>query len=225
MAGVGRVGRSTESSVGTALRAARVARAPSRPMSSAGGWMPRAMSRSSVIASLAPRWAASTSSRPGRGRRGRGRPRASPSPCRAAWPAPPAGPGCRRAGRARSGAASPPRRRRSGSGPARACARGSPSGRGRAGPDQQAVDVDEAPHDPRRGKEEDGAEDEDADLVDEARRGRVGDAGEDAAGQPQTWGPPPSRPKSGWIKQVKASHHRLTATKTPRMVHGTLTAR
>ena len=42
---------------------------------------------------------------------------------------------------------------------------------------------------------------------------------------PHTGGPPPFRPKSGWIKQVKASHHRLTATKTPRMVHGTLTAR
>ena len=71
---------------------------------------------------------------PGRGRRARGRPPASPWPCPAAWPAPPAGPGCRRAGRARSAAAWRPRRRPSGSGPARASAPGPPSDRGRASP-------------------------------------------------------------------------------------------
>ena len=59
----GRSGRSTTSSTGRSLRAARVASAAPRPWSSTGGWMPRARSRSSVMASLAPRWAASTSSR------------------------------------------------------------------------------------------------------------------------------------------------------------------
>ena len=44
------------------LRAASVARAPSSPTSSAGGWMPRARSRSSTMASLAPRWASLTRS-------------------------------------------------------------------------------------------------------------------------------------------------------------------
>ena len=55
MAGLGRVGIDTVTSVGTGLREARVARAFSRPVSSAGGWMPRARSRRSVMASLAPR--------------------------------------------------------------------------------------------------------------------------------------------------------------------------
>ena len=48
-------GSTPSPSVGTELRAARVARAFSRPVSSAGGWMPRARSRRSVMASLAPR--------------------------------------------------------------------------------------------------------------------------------------------------------------------------
>ena len=55
MAGLGRVRIDTVTSVGTGLREAKVARAFSRPVSSAGGWMPRARSRRSVIASLAPR--------------------------------------------------------------------------------------------------------------------------------------------------------------------------
>ncbi len=42
---------------------------------------------------------------------------------------------------------------------------------------------------------------------------------------PQTARPPPPRSKMGPVRQAKASHHRLTATNTPRMVHGTLTAK
>jgi hypothetical protein len=123
MAGVGRSSRATVSSVGIVLRAARVDRAPSSPTSSAGGWIPRARSRSSTMASLAPRCASSTSWRTDRDRfspRPRRRRPASPWPSRGAWPARPAGPGCRRAGRARSAAGSPPTSRPSGPAPARA---------------------------------------------------------------------------------------------------------
>ncbi len=41
---------------------------------------------------------------------------------------------------------------------------------------------------------------------------------------PQTGRPPPPLANTP-VRQAKASHHRLTATKTPRMVQGTLTAR
>ena len=54
--------------------------------------------------------------------------------------------------------------------------------------DEQPVDVDEAPHDPRRGEEEDGAEDEDPDAVEEARR---------AAGTESPGKTPRARPKTG----------------------------
>ena len=95
--------------------------------------MPRARSRSSVMASLALRWAASTSSSarsrsasaiPAAGSRAR-RPacrRASPWPGPASWRPPPSGPARRRAGPARSGAAARPSRppRGPGSAPARA---------------------------------------------------------------------------------------------------------
>ena len=38
-------------------------------------------------------------------------------------------------------------------------------------------------------------------------------AGKKADASPHTGGPPPFRPKSGWRRQAKASHHRLNATK------------
>ena len=160
--------RSTESSVGTALRAASVASAPSSPMSSAGGWMPRAMSRSSAMASLAPRCASSTSSRT----RSRSTSSASSSfslamPSRMAsatswaWV-----PSCRSRSIRRSVAAeastvwvracsSVRTRAAIGSGPSSAA-------------DEQAVDVDEAAHDPGCREEEDDAEEEDGEAVEEA---------------------------------------------------------
>ena len=160
--------RSTVSSVGTALRAARVASAPSSPMSRAGGWMPRAMSRSSAMASLAPRCASSTSSRT----RTRSTssasssfslamPRRMASATSWAWV-----PSCRSRSIRRSVAAeastvwvlacsSVRTRAAIGSGPSSAA-------------DHQAVDVDEAAHDPGRREEKDEAEDEDGEAVEEA---------------------------------------------------------
>ena len=63
IAGVGRTGMLTSSSTGIALSAASEARASASPLSSTGGWIPRARVRRSPSASLAPRSAASTSSR------------------------------------------------------------------------------------------------------------------------------------------------------------------
>jgi hypothetical protein len=53
MAGEGRAIRSVRTEAGTALRAASVASAASRPLSRAGGWMLRVTSRSSTMASVA----------------------------------------------------------------------------------------------------------------------------------------------------------------------------
>ena len=120
----GRSGMSVTSSTGTALRAARVASASARPLSSTGGWMPRARVRSSAIASMARRCASSTSwvTRARSSRRGVAG--ASPWPGRASWPGPRAAPGCRRAGPARCRGAGPPSRPRR--------APGSPRGHGSA---------------------------------------------------------------------------------------------
>ena len=62
MAGAGRGPMSAVTDAGIALLAARVASALGRPLSSAGGWMPRARSRRSASASTALRCAASISS-------------------------------------------------------------------------------------------------------------------------------------------------------------------
>ena len=68
---------------------------------------------------------------------------------RAAWPGPPAGPGCRRGGPARSGAAWPPRRRRSGPGPAPASAPGRSWRPGPTGPASAAGRARPRPGRPR----------------------------------------------------------------------------
>jgi hypothetical protein len=103
-----------------------------RPWSRTGGWMPRARSRSSAMASLALRWAASTSS----GARSMSASvipvtcrRASPWPGPASWRRRPSGPAPRRAGPARSGAAPQPSPPPSWPGPAPAHAPGAPAAR------------------------------------------------------------------------------------------------
>ena len=63
MAGAGRVPMPALTVTGIALLAASVASALARPLSSTGGWMPRARSRRSASASTALRCAASISSR------------------------------------------------------------------------------------------------------------------------------------------------------------------
>ena len=115
-------------SVGIVERAARVASAFSSPVSRAGGWMPRARSRRSVIASLAPRCASSTrrrtASRSAARRIGVDVLQLAPSPGRVAWRGPPAAPGCRRGDCARCAGASPWRRRASSSSTPRGSAPG-----------------------------------------------------------------------------------------------------
>lgn len=53
MAGDGRPASRASSRAGTALRAVKVVSASSRPWSSAGGWIERVRSRSSVMAAVA----------------------------------------------------------------------------------------------------------------------------------------------------------------------------
>ena len=226
MAGVGRVCRSTDSSVGTALRAAKVASAPSSPMSSAGGWMPRAMSRSSAIASLAPRWAASTSSRT----RSRSTWSGSSSSFSLAMPS--------RMAKATSCAWVPSWRSRSIRRKVAALAstvwvRACSSERTRvaigSGPSRLPISSRSTLTKPR--------------MTHGAAKRKMAPRmktptswmklawnwsrmpGKMPLASPHTGAPPPFRPRTGCRRQANASHHRLTATRKPRMVHGTLTAR
>ena len=96
---------------------------------------------------------------------GRRCPRAAPSPGRGAWPGPPAGPGCRRAGCARCAGASRWRRRASSSSTPRGSAPGTTAA---FGPEQEVhhapVDVDHEPHGPRGDEEEEDADHELGDV-------------------------------------------------------------
>ena len=211
--------------MGTALRAASVASAPSRPMSSAGGWMPRAMSRSSAMASLAPRWASSTSSRTwsrstwsASSSFSLAMPRRMARATSWAWV-----PSCRSRSMRRSVAAeastvwvracsSVRTRVAMGSGPSRPRIRR----RSTLTKPRMTHGAARKKMPPRRRPR----------PVEEARwLDQNCPAGTDRGQTPNTARPPPSRLKTGSVRQAKASHHRLTATKTPRKVQGTLMAR
>ena len=232
MAGVGRVCRSTLTSVVTDYVLASVASVPSRPTSRAGGWMPRAMSRSSTMASLAPRWASTTSAVTRARSAGATTTPVMSSSRSLAMP--------RRMASANKLGLRPvvqvpldpaQRRGRGVDGLCPGLLQGADTGGdgvgAQEGADEQAVEVDKAAHDPRSGEEEDDADDEDTDAVEEGT-GLIAEAvkpvanppnGKICEAKPHTGTPLPFGLNRGEVRQANVSHQRLTETKKPRIVH------
>ena len=165
---------------------------------------------------------------PGRGRPARGRPRASPWPCPAAWPSATSWawvPSCRSRSMRRSVAAEA----------STVCVLACSSERTRvamgSGPSRLRINRRSTLTKPRMtqgaAKKKTPPRMKMATLVEEAGRSNpeVARREERSRQTPYRRARLRCAPKSGWTRQAKASHHRLKATRTPRIDHGTLRAR